>query len=99
MSKLNFNTVAALGFIVLAVVLFFLIPYQIDKPLFRLAGSENELSPEQFPRMGAVAFFILGVWYAVKSFSLTQKNELRELDREAIVNVTVTLIAMAVYVV
>ncbi len=51
-----------------------------------------------FPRLVAAAFLILGVWFFFRSFSLREVNGLRSLDRGAIVNVVVTLVAMAVYV-
>jgi len=41
----NFNTVAAMDFVVLGVVLFLLVPSQIDKPLIGLGGSQSNLSP------------------------------------------------------
>ncbi len=95
--QFNFNTVAAVIFIVLAVVLFFIIPDQIDEPLIKI-GNQNKLSPELFPRMVAAGFFLLGIWLFFKSFSVRQHNELRDLDREAITNVVVTLAIMAGYV-
>ena len=96
--RINFNTVAAVSFIAFAIVLFLLIPFHIDKPLIVLAGSQSDLSAELIPQMVASSFLILGVWYFVKSFSLDQRNELRDLDREAIQNVCVTLVIMAAYV-
>lgn len=97
--KYNFNTVAAIVFVVLAITLYLIIPYQIDEPLIKIgiAGQSN-LSPELFPRIIAVAMFVLGVWYFFLSPGLNETNELRNLDREAITNVTVTLIMMAIYV-
>jgi len=94
----NFNTVAAVFFVVLAVVLYFIIPNYIDKPLIVLGISQSSLPPETFPQAVSVCFFVLGIWFAVKSFSLDQKNDLRDLDRESLVNVSVTLILMAIYV-
>ena len=48
--------------------------------------------------MVSALFLVLGVWLLAKSFSLDQRNELRDLDREAITNVVITLLIMAVYV-
>ncbi|MEE3051084.1 MAG: tripartite tricarboxylate transporter TctB family protein [Pseudomonadota bacterium] len=96
--RFNFNTVMALFFIAVAVALFVLIPYHIDKPWIVLAGSQSNLAPELFPQIVASSFLILGTWLLAKSFSLHQRNELRDLDREAITNVGVTLVIMAAYV-
>ena len=96
--RINFNTVAAAFFIVFAITLFLLIPFHIDKPLIVLVGSQSNLSAELFPQMVASSFLVLGIWFFVKSFSIDQRNELRDLDREAITNVGVTLVMMAAYV-
>jgi putative tricarboxylic transport membrane protein len=97
-ARFNFNTVAAATFVALSVVLFVIIPHQIDKPLIVLAQDENSLEASLFPRLVAAAFLILGVWFFFRTFSLREVNGLRSLDRSAVVNVVVTLVAMAVYV-
>lgn len=96
--RFNFNTAAALVFIAFAIALFLLIPTQIDKPWIVLGASQSTLPPELFPQVVASSFLILGLWLLIKSFSLHQRNELRDLDREAITNVSVTLLIMAGYV-
>ena len=95
--QFNFNTVSAVVFVVLAIVLFFIIPDQIDKPLIRI-GIQRNLSPELFPRLVAGGFFLLGIWFFFLSFNIRQHNELRDLNREAVTNVLVTLAIMAGYV-
>ncbi|MEE8291215.1 MAG: tripartite tricarboxylate transporter TctB family protein [Candidatus Tectomicrobia bacterium] len=97
--RYNFNTVAAVVCILMSGVLYVIIPSQIDTPLIVLGASQASLSPELFPQMMAVSFLGLGIWLFFKSFAIEQRNELRDLDREAIINVTVTLVVMALYVV
>ncbi|MGI9523105.1 MAG: tripartite tricarboxylate transporter TctB family protein [Hyphomicrobiaceae bacterium] len=95
----NFNTIAAVVFLALAVGLYLSIPYQIDKPLFQIgAASQSNLSAELFPTIVAVSMFVLGIWYLWLSPKLKETNDLATLDREAITNVTVTLVLMAIYV-
>ena len=97
--RYNFNTVAAVVFIVLAVILFFVIPGQIDKPLINLGGAgTSNMKAETFPQMIAVALFLLGIWYLFVSFRLHQHNQLRDINLEAITNVVVTLVIMTAYV-
>ena len=96
--RFNFNSAAAIFFIVFAIVLFLLIPTNIDKPLIVMPGSGSTLSAELFPQMVAGSFLILGLWLFAKSFSIQQRNELRDLNREAITNVAMTLVIMAAYV-
>jgi hypothetical protein len=95
--KANFNTVAAVFFIVLAIVLFLIIPDQIEKPIIVLAEDAMSLNANAFPQLVAAIFLGLGIWFFFKSFSLDQTNQLRELDRSAVVNVGTTLVAMAIY--
>lgn len=97
--RANFNTVAAAVFMAFSVLLFALIPSHIDKPLIILGASQSNLPAELFPQIVAAFFMILGIWLLVKSFSLDQRNELKDLDAEALTNVGVTLAVMAGYVV
>ena len=97
--KYNFNTISAGVFILLAIALFIAIPFQIDKPLIEIAGvGGSNLSAELFPQIVASSLLVLGVWYFLVSFTIDQRNKLLDLDREAIANVTVTLLLMAAYV-
>lgn len=96
-AKANFNTVAALFFVVLGIVLFLIIPGQIEKPIIALAEDAMSLKAEVFPQLVAAVFLGLGIWLFFKSFSLAETNKLRELDRSALVNVGTTLVAMAIY--
>jgi len=96
--KFNFNTVAAIIFIALGIFLYIVIPSQIDKPLIQLSTGQFNLPPQLFPQIMAVCMVLLGAWFLFKSFSIDQINELKNLDKEAILNVTVTLVMMAIYV-
>ena len=97
--KYNFNTISAGVFILLAIAMFIVIPFQIDKPLIEIAGvGGSNLSAELFPQIVASSLLVLGVWYFFVSFTIDQRNELLDLDREAIANVIVTLLLMAAYV-
>lgn len=97
--RFNFNTIAALVFIALGIGLFLIIPHQIDKPFINIGGAgQSNLDAEAFPQMLAGVFVALGVWFLWVSFSLREHNELLDLDREAIINVAVTLVIMTAYV-
>jgi len=95
----NFNTVAAVFFVVLAIVLFVIIPGQIEKPIIVLAEDAMSLNANVFPQLVAAGFLGLGIWFFFKSFHLTETNLLLELDLPALINVGVTLAAMAIYAV
>ncbi len=93
----NFNTAIAIGFVVLAVLLFLAIPTQIETPLVIFGQSLNALDPKLFPSIVAVGFLILGGVYVFISLSMTDENGLAKLDREAVVNVSVSVAAFAAY--
>ncbi|MDA1090782.1 MAG: tripartite tricarboxylate transporter TctB family protein [Proteobacteria bacterium] len=93
----NFNTVFGVLFVVASAVLFLIIPGQIEKPLFVLDENVNALKPNLFPRLAAIGFGGLGVWLFFRSFSIDEKNKFKNLDRQAIANVLVTLVMMSVY--
>ena len=95
--KINFNTISAIFFIVVSITLFVIIPGQIEKPLIVLPQSEKNLQASLFPQLVATGFLGLGIWFFFKSFSLTETNRLKALDRGALANVAVTLAAMAIY--
>jgi hypothetical protein len=93
----NFNTVFGLGFIAFSIVLFLIIPDQIEKPLVIIFMSENDLNAALFPQVVATCFGGLGIWLFFKSFSIAEVNKVKALKGEAITNVAITLLAMAVY--
>jgi putative tricarboxylic transport membrane protein len=95
--SLNFNTFAALGFIAFALFLFAVIPFQIEKPLIIMGQSANALDPALFPRLVAAGLLILGLWYLRQSFSLSEENLFRKLNREGLVNVAITLAVFLLY--
>jgi len=92
----NFNTALALLIIVFSIVLYFyIIPTQIDKP--RLVIGRNPLDADMFPQVMAITLFIIGLIYLLVSFRIRETNGFKSLDREAITNVMVTIIACAIY--
>jgi putative tricarboxylic transport membrane protein len=93
----NFNTAIAIGFVVLAVLLFLVIPTQIETPLVIFGQSLNALDPKLFPRIVAAGFLILGCVYVFISPSMTDENGLAKLNREAVLNVSVSVAAFAAY--
>lgn len=93
---MNFNTISALGFIAFSVLLFVLIPTQIEKPLLIL-GQSPGLDPALFPQIVASGFGGLGVWFFFKSLKMREPNRLLDLDREAILNVGVSVAVLLAY--
>lgn len=95
-THMNFNTVSAIGFIAFSILLFVIIPTQIEKPLLIL-GQSPGLDPALFPQIVAGAFGFLGIWFLTKSRKMAEPNGLKALDREAIVNVSVSVAVFLAY--
>ena len=88
----NFNTVWGLVAIAFGVALFAITPGQVERPLLLFGQKPSGLDPDFFPRLVAVLFVLFGGWLVWRSFALVETNGLRLLDREAIVNVAVTVL-------
>ncbi len=97
MKKLNFNSYAALLFCGLGIFILLVIPTQIEKPLIIFGQSLNALDPTLFPSIVAISFLGLGVWGVFISFSIEETNGFKDLDREAYMNVGVTIAALFSY--
>lgn len=93
---MNFNTVSAIGFIAFSILLFVIIPSQIEEPLL-IMGQSPGLDPALFPQIVAGAFGLLGVWFLVKSRKMAEPNGLSALDKEAIMNVSVSVAVFIAY--
>lgn len=93
---MNFNTVSAIFFVLFSGLLFVLIPTQIEKPLIIL-GQSPGVDPALFPHIVASGFGLLGVWFFIKSFKLQERNGLRDLDKEAIINVSTSVAVFLAY--
>lgn len=95
--RLNFNSYAAIFFFVFAVVLYFLIPYQITKPKLMLGRSMTGLQPSLFPRICMIGLAVLSIWYFVNSFAIKEKQTFSLLSKNAWGRIGVTLGMMIVY--
>lgn len=95
--RFNFNIGCAIGVVVLGVVIWLLTPYQVEEAMPLFGQPASGLDPHLFPRIIAVVFVILGVWYFIRALTLREENLLRKLDREAIVNSAVSLTTFFVF--
>ena len=97
MATLNFNGVAGLFFVVLGIVLFVIIPHQVARPTLLFGQAPSGLDPDLFPRLVAGGFVVLGALLLVRSSRIGEANGFLALDREALVNVGATLVALLAY--
>lgn len=95
--RFTFNTGCALAVIVLGAAIWLLTPSQVEKAVPLFGKPASGLDPHLFPRIVAVTFIVLGIWYFIRALKLDEENLLRKLDREAIVNTVVSLATFAVF--
>ena len=95
--KINFNTIAALFFMVFSIVAFLLIPYQIEKPKLFMGRSLMQMQPSLFPRLSIAALFFLSIWYVGHSFKLKEKNLFKELADKNYIKALVTYCVFIAY--
>jgi putative tricarboxylic transport membrane protein len=96
-SRTNFNTVVAIVLMVFSIIVFILIPYEIEKPRLLMGRSLSGLTPSLFPRLSIVGLFILSVCYLVFSPKMEEKNLFKELQAKSLVRVLVTVAVFVIY--
>ena len=98
--RINFNTFAALFFIVFSIVGYLLIPYQVEKPKLFMGRILMPLKPTLFPQVTFLGLLGLSLLYLVHSFRLKEENLFRELETRSYPRILVTLgvsVAFAIF--
>jgi len=98
LARLNFNSAVALAVVVLGIVIWLLVPYQVAEPPVFFGRSSVGISPKLFPQMIAIGMVVIGALYFIASLSMRQISGFRGLSASAYVNLGVVLIAMLAYV-
>jgi putative tricarboxylic transport membrane protein len=93
----NFNTVAGIVCVVFSIVLYIIIPYEVEEPPMLFGRSTSALDPKLFPTIIAVLFFLIGVWYIFESFGLREKNDFKLLTRGNLTNIAISVIVLFFY--
>ncbi|WP_405404407.1 tripartite tricarboxylate transporter TctB family protein [Paracoccus sp. Ld10] len=99
LNRLNFNSVVALGCVLLGLVIWLLIPTEVKEPPSFFGRPSAGISPRLFPEVIATGMMIIGAFYFVASLKMTELNGFRGLSVSAYVNLCVILFAMIAYVV
>ncbi len=94
----NFNAILALCTIVFGIAIVILTPYQVDVRPVLLGMGTTGLDPATFPMMIGGGFVLVGILYLIQSRTLHERNLFRDLDRDALINVSVTLLVGVAYV-
>jgi putative tricarboxylic transport membrane protein len=96
-SKVNYNTVTAVVFIVFWTAMFIIVPYQIQEPMLFMGRSLMGLKPTLFPRLATLALIGLNIWYLIISFKIDEKNGFKEISKDGYFRVVATLTVFFAY--
>ena len=96
-ARINFNSVLAAACIAFSVLLFLLVPWQVERPPMVLGQSASSLDPAFFPNLVAAGFLLVGVWYLRASFRLAEANGFRGMPPGSHGRIGVTVLAFVVY--
>jgi putative tricarboxylic transport membrane protein len=93
----NYDTVCALAFTALGIVLFVLIPYQVARPLMMFGQMASGLQPERFPQVVAAFLVGFGLWYLWQSRGAVEASGFASLVPGGALRVLITLGALLLY--
>jgi hypothetical protein len=94
---INYNTVVAIFFLILWTIMFFTIPYQIQKPMLFMGRSLMGLKPTLFPQIATLALIFLNIWYLVISFRIKDKNLFTKVTRQGYFRIIASLVVFCAY--
>ncbi len=94
---INYNTVTAIFFLILWTIMFFTVPYQIQKPMLFMGRSLMGLKPTLFPRLAILSLIGLSIWYLVISFRIKDKSLFSEVTRHGYFRMIASLVIFCAY--
>ncbi|MGH6943104.1 MAG: tripartite tricarboxylate transporter TctB family protein [Geminicoccaceae bacterium] len=96
-AHVSFNVVGAALSIVAGIAILVLIPSQIEQPPRLFGVSAGGLDPALFPSLVAAAMIVVGLFYLRQSFRMRERNRFRDLDRDALLSLAITLAVSFAY--
>lgn len=95
----NTDTCIAAFTILLGVVIWLLIPHQVDQPRAFFGQINQGMSPSLFPQFAAAGFVIIGGLYLLFSFEMDSHNGFADLNMQDYVGIATVLVFMTAYAV
>jgi putative tricarboxylic transport membrane protein len=93
----SYDTVCALAFVALGIVLFVLVPYQVARPLMMFGQMASGLQPERFPQVVAGFLVGFGLWYLWQSRGVGEASGFAALAPGGAVRVLIALGVLLLY--
>jgi putative tricarboxylic transport membrane protein len=96
-ARLSVSSYVALMFIVLSLIFYFLIPYQIEKPKLVMGRALMDMKPTLFPRIATVGLCAMSVLYFIKTLRQFEENPFKDLDRGSLVKYVIFLLILTAF--
>jgi len=80
LSRLSVHAYVALFFLVLAIVFYFLIPYQIGKPKMVFGRNLMDMKPTLFPTLAALCLGAMCVLSVINSYIEPEENPFKDMN-------------------
>jgi len=96
-ARLSVNSYVALLFIVLSLIFFFLIPYQIEKPKLVMGRALMDMTPTLFPRIATVGLGAMSVLFFIQTLLKPEENPFKDLDRVALGKYVIFLLILTAF--
>ena len=94
----DFNMMLSACTVLFGLLILVLIPSQVDRPPKLFGRDSDGLDPAVFPALVGVGFVLMGLLYLVQCKGIREHNQFRDLNREAWVNLAVTMSVGIIYV-
>lgn len=95
--RINYNTVVAIILLILWTIMFFAIPYQIQKPMLFMGRTLMGLKPSLFPQIATLSLIILNIWYLIISFRIKDKSLFSQVTRQGYFRIIASLVVFIAY--
>lgn len=93
----NVDTCIAVITLLMGVLIWLLIPYQVDEPPAFFGQIHAGMSPSLFPQFAALGFFIIGGLYLLASFEMDSENGFAALGWRDYAGIAFVLALMTAY--
>jgi hypothetical protein len=90
----NVEAYALIGMMVLALVFYLLIPYQIEKPKLLFGRAFMDMKPTLFPTLAAIGMFVLSGIALVQSLRNPLEEPFKGLDRTIGIQLSVIIVML-----
>jgi len=97
LDRLSVHAYVALFFLVLALIFYFLIPYQIDKPKMVFGRNLMDMKPTLFPTLAAIGLAAMCVLSFINSYLEPEENPFEDLNWDSFRKIAGLIVILYVF--